>query len=339
VNVSELDFSVTEGKIRFGLAAVKNVGEAAIEAVLAARGDGGAFKDLFDFCSRVDLRKVNKRVLEGLIKCGAFDSTGGRRAQLAASLEKATDLAQSSQRDRAVGQHSLFGGMSASAAPKFAYVETPDWDETTRLKAERESVGFYVSGHPLLKYSRILRRYANADTARLSEMRDQSTARIGGMVSTLKEITTRKGDRMAFVTVEDLLGRVEVVVFSDVYRAQSEIFKGEDPIFLVGKVDVAEEQPKIIVTQVSRLEDAHKLFTGTVHVSADATHLSEVTLKELKAVFGRYKGECPMVLHLKIPGKSETVLSLSRDYAVAPSNELIEEITTLLGSASEIHFA
>ncbi|MFH1017696.1 MAG: DNA polymerase III subunit alpha [Pseudomonadota bacterium] len=339
VNESQLDFSVGDGKIRFGMAAVKNVGEAAIGAILETRDDAGPFRDLFDFCARVDLRKVNKRVVESLVKCGAFDSTGGRRAQLMASLESAMDTAQSSQRDRAVGQASLFGKLLSGAAPAPAYVDAPDWDEGTRLKAERESVGFYVSGHPLLKFSETLRRYANADTARLAEMKDQSTARLGGMVSTLKEITTRKGDRMAFVTLEDLLGRVEAVAFSDVYRAQSEIFKGEDPIFVVGKVDVAEDQPKIIVTQVSRLEDAHKLFSGTVHITLDATAVNEAGLRELKAVFAKYRGACPTILHLKIPGRSETVLSLSRDYAVAPSNELIEEVTHLLGAASEIHFA
>jgi DNA polymerase III subunit alpha len=338
VNVSDLDFSVVEGKIRFGLAGVKNVGEASIHAILDARSASGVFKSLFDFCSRVDLRKVNKRVIESLIKCGAFDSTSVGRSVLTASLEKAMEAAQSTQRDRAVGQTSLFGGGGFST-PEFKFESVPDWDEGTRLKFEKESVGFFISGHPLLRYTDILRRYANADTNRLSELKDQSTARIGGMVSTLKEITTKKGDRMAFVTIEDLVGRVEVVAFSDLYREKSEILKGEEPIFLVGKVDLGEDQPKLIATEVAPLEQAHTLFTGTVHIEVDATHIDESKLKELRSTLTRFKGACPAVLHLKIPGKSETVLALPRNFGVLPSGELIREVTSILGSTTEVHFS
>ncbi|MFH1263610.1 MAG: DNA polymerase III subunit alpha, partial [Pseudomonadota bacterium] len=165
VNESQLDFAVADGKIRFGLAAIKNVGDHSIEAVVAARTEGGRFKDLFDFCQRVDHRHVNKKVLESLIKAGAFDSTGGRRAQMIASMEKAIEGAARTQRDRETGQASLFGSVTPELSPAFAYEDAPEWEEIDRLKAEKESLGFYISGHPLLKFSSVLRQYANSDAA------------------------------------------------------------------------------------------------------------------------------------------------------------------------------
>ncbi|HLG19719.1 MAG TPA: DNA polymerase III subunit alpha, partial [Bdellovibrionota bacterium] len=338
VNESQLDFSVLEGRIRFGLAGVKNVGEGAIEAIINARDSGGPFVDLFDFCRRVDLRRANKRVIESLIKCGALDSTGGRRAEMTATVELAMDAAQQAQRDRAVGQENLFGAGTPKVLPKMSYVRAGEWDELERLRGEKESVGFYVTGHPLLKYTDTLRRYANADTGRLSELRDQSTVRIGGIVGSLKEITTRKGDRMAFATLEDLSGSVELVIFSDLYRQTNAVFKGDAPIFVIGKVDIGEEQAKIIATQAARLEDAAQLFSGTIHIALDASVVPDSKLRDLKELFVRHKGDCSTVLHLRLPGKSETVLALSREFAVAPSDSMLSEINSLLGPTSEILF-
>ncbi len=340
VNESQLDFSVMNGKIRFGLAAVKNVGEGAIEAVLKVRDLDGPSTDLFDFCRRIDLRKANKRVVEALIKCGAFDSTGGAtRAQLYAALETAFEAASQSQKDRQTGQTNLFGGAMPGALPKLKYPEVADWDETERLRFEKESVGFYITGHPLLKFADVLKRYANSDTAGLTALTDQSTARVGGMISSIKEINTRKGDRMAFATLEDLIGSVELVVFSEPFAKHGELLKSEQPIFVTGKLDIGEDQPKILVTEIVPLEEAHKLFTGTVHIAVDATGVGEDKLKELKGLFGRHKGNCLTVLHMKIPGRSETVLTLSRDYAVTPTNEMLKDLTYLLGPTTEIRFA
>ena len=338
VNESQLDFWVTKDKIRFGMAAVKNVGEGAIEAILESRNAEGPFKDLFDLCRRVDLRRVNKRVLEALVKCGALDSTGGRRSQMMASLEAAVEAGQRVQKDRAIGQGSLFGDVDPTPDTMPKYADVPEWDEAERLRAEKESVGFFISGHPLLKYTDILGRYANADTARLMELKDQSTARIGGMVATLKEINTKKGDRMAFATLEDLTGSVELVVFPKIYQSYMDQLKGEEPIFVVGKADIGEEQAKIIVNEITTMDQAHRLFSGTVHVIVDASSVDEKKLGDLKEVIGKYKGNCSAVLHLKIPGKSETVLSLPPSYSISPSNQLFEDLKEVLGNTTEIRF-
>ncbi len=338
VNESRLDFTVIDGRIRFGLAAVKNVGDGAIEAMIESRTKEGPFADLFDFCRRVDLRRVNRRVIESLIKCGAFDSTGGRRAQMIASIDRAMDVASQAQQDRISGQANLFGTLMASPVAATNYTDAEEWDELTRLKAEKESIGIYVTGHPLLKFSETLGRYANADTGRLAELPDQSTARIGGMVTKLKEITTRKGDRMAFVTLEDLTGSVEIIVFADVYRQKSDLFKSEDPIFVVGKLDIGEDQPKVIASDAISLTEAAKLFSGAVHISVDATQVLETKLTDLKSILLRHKGVSPVVLHFRIPGKSETVLTLPRDISLDPSGAFISDVQQLLGGAVEVSF-
>ncbi len=339
VNESHHDFSVIKGKIRFGLGAVKNVGDGAIEVIIAAREKSGPFEDLFDFCERIDLRKVNKRVIESLIKCGAFDSTGGMRAKMMASLEMAMEAAHQAQKDRLVGQENLFGEQSGVVVSKLEYREAPEWEETERLRYEKDSVGFYITGHPLLRYTDVLKRYANSDAGSLKELRDQSTARVGGMISSVKEINTRKGDRMAFATLEDLSGSVELVVFAEPFRLYGELIKGDAPIFVTGKLDIGEDQAKILVSNVAELEKAHELFSGKVHISVDATLLNPTNLQELKELFGRYKGECPTILHFRIPGKSETVIALSRDFFVAPTNEMVQDLNTLLGPQTKIHFA
>jgi DNA polymerase-3 subunit alpha len=189
-----------------------------------------------------------------------------------------------------------------------------------------------------LKFSDILRRYANSDTSGLMQCKDQSTARIGGLIASIKEIATRKGDRMAFATLEDLSGTVELVIFSDVYRLKSELFKSDEPIFIVGKVDVGEDQAKIIVADAVPLSEARRLFKGTVHIHFDATAVNDAALHQLRELLTQYKGECPTVLHFKIPGKSETILSLPKEFAISPSETLVKELGSLFGPATEIQF-
>jgi len=339
INESQLDFHVVNSRIRFGLAAVKNVGDQSILSVIKARNEGGPFADLFDFCRRVDLRQVNKKVIESLVKCGAFDSMGGHRAQIMASLELAVEAATQFQKDRQTGQVSLFGVDAKDVAPIFKYKDVPDWDEALRLRAEKESVGFYITGHPLLKFQQILKQYANADTHALVSLKDQAIARIGGMITSFKEITTRKGDRMAFATLEDLTGSVELVIFSDVFKLKAELFQNEDPIFVIGNADINEDQAKIIVTDAAPLSEASKLFKGVVHISFDTTQIPEKGLYDLKKILEEHSGECITVLHLRIPGRSETVISLAKNYAISPSEAIIKEVTSLLGPSSSVQFS
>lgn len=328
INESDLDFKVIENQIRFGLAAIKNVGEIAIQSVLVAREKNGPFKDLFDLCKRVELRQVNKKVLEGLIKCGALDSMNPKRARWMANLEKILELASKDQKDEKSGQSNLFGG--ASATTKVQLDEVPDWDEAERLRFEKESVGFYISGHPLLKYQSRIDLFGNSRTSELVDKKNQSTVRLGGIISTLKEISTKKGDRMAFATLEDLQGQTEVVIFPEVYRQNIELIKSELPLYIIGKVDVSEEQAKIIAEKVSYLEQAESVFEGKVHIFIEAANMNDEDLKQMKTLLTKYKGNCGVVLHMNIAGKSNTTLSLPRDYVLRPSQDFLTELKTLI---------
>lgn len=327
INQSDLDFRVVDQTIRFGLAAIKNVGEIAIRSVLNARQEGGPFRTLFDLCRRVELRQVNKKVLESLIKCGALDSLNLKRSSAISSLEKVLELASKEQKDEKSGQTSLF---QTKAAPSFQIDDTPEWDEAQRLKNEKESVGFYISGHPLLRYQPWLDLFANSKTSELVEKRNQSQVRVGGIVSTLKEISTKKGDRMAFATLEDLTGQTELVIFPDTYQQSMEIVKSEQPIFVIGKVDVGEEQAKILAEKIAYLEEACNVFEGKVHIHLVADDMQEKDLHRLKDLLGRHKGSCDVVLHMATSGKKQTTLSLPRDYGLTPSAAFMDELKTLM---------
>ena len=220
VNLSHLDFTVVGDNIRFGLAAVKNVGAGAIESILEARNKGGEFKSLIDFCRRVDLRRVNRRVAESLIKCGAFDSLGVARSRLMAFLPEALDIGQQRQKEETENQFSLFA-MAGDTGLTHPDIEPPmveEWRESQKLSYEKEILGFYITGHPLTRYTETLQDLKTVDIQNLSELEDKENVRLAGMVAALKEINSKKGERMAFATIEDLTGSCEVIIFSDIFR-------------------------------------------------------------------------------------------------------------------------
>ena len=217
VNDSIEGFKVVGNKIRFGLAAVKNVGSAAIESIIAAREKDGPFRSLLDFCRRVDLRKVNKKVVESLIKCGAMDSFGAKRSQLMAVADDMTALVQREQKEKAKNQMSMFAAISEKTGTTgddtMVYPDLPDWDQKERLNYEKECLGFYVTGHPLDHYMVILRACTSSTTASAAAETKERAITIGGVVSALRSLTTKKaGKLMAHATLEDVLGTIKVVV-------------------------------------------------------------------------------------------------------------------------------
>ncbi len=334
VNESSRDFSVVEdGIIRFGLAAVKNVGEGAIESIVAARNEAGPFRSLFDFCERVETRKVNKRVIESLIKCGAFDFTGSARAALLAALDRAMEMAASRQRDRQVGQERLFDLLpqeqGCCAEPEIPDVS--EWGERQLLAYEKESLGFYITGHPLAQYEELLGQYANADTASISDVGDNQEVKLGGMVAKLREITTRKGDRMCFATVEDLKGSVEVIIFSDAYSESMQLIKGDRPIFIIGTSDTDGESAKVIARRIISIDDVAKELTKSVHFFLRQPEVTPNHLSQLKSVISRHPGDCPAFVHLVVPDKTETILSLPDDLKLAPTPQLVSAVDKLFG--------
>jgi len=333
INESARDFSVvSDDTIRFGLAAVKNVGDGAIESVVGAREEQGPYTSLYDFCERVDTRRVNKRVMESLIKCGAFDFTGAARAALLAALDRAMEIASSTQRDRQTGQARLFDMIPQGAgAPEPELPDVSEWGERQMLAYEKESLGFYITGHPLAQFEELLNQYATADTVTMAEAADSSEVRFGGVVNKLREITTKRGDRMCFATVEDLKGSVETIVFSDVFAQAQPLIKGDRPIFVIGTADADGENVKVIAKEIMPLEEVPQRLTKSVHFFLSQPEITQNHLAQLKNVISRFPGECPAYVHLVIPDRTETVLSLPEDLKLAPTPQLVQEIDRLFG--------
>ena len=218
VNSSRREFTVDGNDICFGLVAVKGVGDNAIDAIVEAREQGGSFTSLEDFCERVDIKQVNKRAVESLILSGAFDSLQGHRAQHIVNLDNIMRVAQNAQAERDRGQMSLFGAGEEMPTATVTLTDAPKYEPLERLMREKEQLGFYVSGHPLEEYSDIIENYTSASTQTLVEHRIDSEVDVAGMITEVKNITTKKGDPMAVIGLEDLEGAIEVVIFPEAYK-------------------------------------------------------------------------------------------------------------------------
>ncbi|HAG50219.1 MAG TPA: DNA polymerase III subunit alpha [Deltaproteobacteria bacterium] len=327
------------GRIRFGLAAIKNVGIAAIDVILKARDEGGPFASIVDCCSRIDARKVNRRVIESLIKCGAFDSTGAKRAQLMASLDKVMNISQNIQRERANGQISIFNAISGTRGGETAaLIDLPsieEWSEAELLSHEKEALGFYITSHPLTKYVDEIKYLASTDTDEMKERQDEASVSIAGIVTTVKETTTKKGDRMAFVTLEDLKGSVEVIVFSDVYKNAASYLSGDAPILVKGKVDKGEENVKLIASSVALLEQVKKAIVNTVHINikSDTIKAESDFMEGVKKLLTAYPGNSPVYIHLLLSDR-EVVIAAPDDLKVKSSEGFIKDVEALLGNGS-----
>jgi DNA polymerase-3 subunit alpha len=329
VNQSERSFGVVEGGIRFGLAAVKNVGEGAIESILAVRTADGPFRSLHDFCSRVDMRRVNKRVVEGLIKCGAFDSLGARRAQLMEALDAAMEAAAGDQRDRGVGQVSLFASASQPVLePRLP--EVPEWPESRLLAQEKEALGFYITGHPLTDFAGELGRLTTP-SRELGAAAEGSEVRVGGLVTAIKLYQDKKKEQMAFVTLEDLDGQMEVTVFSKLYKSVAPLLVADAAVVIVGKANVTDAGVKILADEVFPIAEARERLVRAVHLRLLTPGLERAALEQAARLVRQHRGGCPVFLHLVIPEHSETVLQAGGGLQVRPSAELVHGLEELLG--------
>ncbi|MGH2349684.1 MAG: DNA polymerase III subunit alpha [bacterium] len=359
VNESEVDFTVTGGAIRFGLAAVKNVGLGAVEAILDTRRDGGPFSSLPDLLERVDARAVNKRVMESLIKAGALDSFGQPRAALLAALDDSLDAAQKVQRARASGQTGLFDLGGAVPQPDAAgSAQVEEFSKAELLAMEKEMLGLYISDHPLRHVQDALAARVNTALHQLLDLPDKSDVVVGGIVTGVKRTTTKSGSAMAFVTVEDLTGSCEVIIFPKAYEQVHFLLKRDSVVVIRGKVDVSEQQAKILADRVSALDDTddapappppripvqarvpQRGATGngdgaraaTLHVRLDTAKFGEAGLHRLKEMLSGRSGDRPVVLHLVTAGR-EVVLT-ANDVRVADTPELHAAIERWLGAGS-----
>jgi DNA polymerase III subunit alpha len=331
VNSSECDFAVVEGKIRFGLNAVKNVGDSAARAIVHARGQGGDFTSLWDFTERVDPQVVNKRSLESLVKCGALDSSGGSRRGMLEALEHALSHGQRAQNDRLSGQSSLFG--EAEAKPENPPIGTEEFEKNELLRLEKETLGLYVSEHPLEAIKAQLRRKTDATLAELERRRDGEIVTVAGIVSALKQLTTKKGEPMVFMRLDDVLGSAEVVVFNSVYAASRELLLADAVLVVKARIDHKEGETKLIALEVTAFEATPE--RKEVRLKLDARRARAGLIRELAAVVKDFPGEAPVVLDLETSEGPRT-FQFGSDYKVKPEPDFFAEVKALLGEAAVV---
>ncbi len=336
VNRSALEFTPEGDSIRTGLIAVKNVGTSAVEAILQARKEDGDFKSLEDFCLRVDTRKVNKRVIENLIKVGAFDWTGQKRAQLFSILDECLNFAARISKDRENGQFSLLDDMSTNRViQKTNYSDMDEWPENILLGFERELLGFFVSRHPLDKYREEIDRFTTVDSADLDNIMDGSEVVVGGVVLNSTVRTTTKGDKMANVILEDLHGTIDVIVFPSQYKNSGDLLKGDMPVIIKGRIDKSEEKVKLIASEIFSIVEAREKFTRSVHLYCPED-FEERQFEEIREVMEKNKGNCKVFLHLLKGKKSETIILVNEKFFVNPREQFIIEMESRLGKGNVV---
>jgi DNA polymerase-3 subunit alpha len=328
------------------MGAIKGVGSAALGAMVNAREEG-PFEDIFDFCSRVDLGKVNKAVIESLVRAGAFDPLtehlGVNRGQIFGVLDRALEMGRSAQRDREVGQTNLFGaltpvppaGADAPSIERAAYDECPPWDERTLLAAEKAAVGFYMSGHPMERHASEAARLTSCNTETIATHGRGDKITVAGMVMDLNERTTRTGKRLAIFALEDLEGRVEVVVYSEKLEQFGSLLKSDDPLFVAGSVRVDDrdeaETRSVILEEALPLGEVRARRTREVHLHLDAAAFGGEAVIALKGALESHPGRCDAFLEVVIPGRSVTTINLPEEYRLAPSDELIAALDGFAG--------
>ena len=337
VNESYARFTIVGEDIRFGLAAVKNVGEGAIRSVIERRESEGKFKSLYQFCEEVDLRLVNKRVIESLIKCGAFDSLKFHRSQLMAIVDKAVAAAQEVQKSREEGQKTFFEDFEAEKGFRADFQSLPslpEWPESRLLSFEKETLGFYVTGHPLAEYESLLGDYATVTSAQLGDFSEGEEVSLGGIISGIKQIVTKRGGKMASFNLEDLEGSTQVVVFpGKTYEESSSLIKADSLIFVKGRVDQREEKAKLVASEIIPLSEVEERLAKAVHIKLMVKGLERQALMDLREALLAHAGDCSVYLHLIGPDKEVTALA-NGEFRVRPNEEMVVRVKKLLGEES-----
>jgi len=345
INESQRDFAISGENIRFGMAAIKNVGFTAIDSIIMVRQDG-KFISFPDFLNRVDLRKVNKRVIESLIKCGAFDSLGYKRAQLIEHYEQAMDEAQRTQKEKQSNQSSFFEQLASSDSSENngnqAYQipdNVPEWDHKKLLSIERETLGFYISGHPLLRFADNLRFVTSANSTNLNTKNDKDTVTVAGVVSALNERPTKRKDIMCYITLEDLQGSINIIFFAELYKKYYTLLHEEEPIVVKGTLDIGgggEETPKIIAQEVTPLSQSLENPYKQVRFMIDTHKVSEEGISSFISSMRKYHGKYESYMHI-LNGKSETIVYLGDEFRLDINDKLKKEADSILGEGATIY--
>ncbi|MBP6914563.1 MAG: DNA polymerase III subunit alpha [Syntrophaceae bacterium] len=340
INESEKDFSISGENIRFGLGAVKNVGDTAINSIIEARKKG-KFTSFMDFLTRIDLRRTNKRVLESLIKCGAFDSLCHKRRQLMHYFEEMIEEAQRQQKELQSAQASFFEQFDAANSPNnagsvYEIPDLPEWEQKELLSMEKEALGFYITSHPLLRYADHLGLVTNANSGNLSTKKDKDSVTIAGVVSSFSERQTKKKEIMCNIILEDLQGSANVIFWADTYSKYYAILHEDEPLVISGIVDMGDESVKIIAQEVTPLHKALEKPYKYVRFIIDANKILPETIKSLKDTIKKYRGHYESYMHI-INGKSETIIYLGDDCRLDINENLRKETDRILGEGATIY--
>ena len=334
VNKSMKDFTIAKDHLIFGLGAIKNVGSGAIDSIIETRKEKEQFLSLRDFCESVDLRLVNKRVVESLIKSGACDSLNQNRAAMIEDLPSAIEIGQAKQRDKQLGQSSMFEVFEEGEQDLESSNSIKDWSDHERLKYEKETIGFYVSGHPLKHFANEMAWFTDASSASIIENSTGNEVSLAGIPGKVLPKITRKGDKMAIVTLEDLSGSVEVILWPEIYATTENILSDDDPILVKGSVDSDGNQPKVIAKEICLLKEAKDHWKGKVHIHFRTPGLEKETLIAIKKIFKNYKGNNKIFLDFLFPDNKIRRLSVGEKIKIEPCDEIIQEIEALLGEDS-----
>ena len=341
VNTCASQFMVDGARVRFGLKAVKGVGEAAVEAILKARNEGGVFRSLFDFCGRVDQRAVNRSTIEALIKCGAFDGCGALRAALMMAVDGAVQGGQQQARDRLKGQLNFFDAGAGASAHEPAYPNVPPWSRQELLAAEKDTLGFYVTSHPLADYAvevRTLNHPRGLSLGKVEQFGQDSVVGLAGMVSSVREIITKNGksagQKMAILAIEDLAGHGEAVLFAEDYKKFGALVREGAMVYLRGTLDKTRQKPNVKVNEVLPLEQAGEAVAAGVILRVPVTHLEDPErMASFLALVREHPGRCPLTLHVQ--GAADLckyfVMETGRSWGVTPDRAFLKAAVRLLG--------
>mgnify|MGYP001273001934 FL=1 len=336
VNESEFRFTVEGGGIRFGLAAVKGIGQAAVEELVAARKKAGGFRSPFDLFRGHDAKVLNRKAVESLIKAGAFDSLGWKRSQCFHMLDRMIEFGHEAQRAREARQASLFG--SGAVDPPDLSQEVRDmreWDESHVLSYEMDALGLYITGHPLARYKDRVRKLVSHLVGELDPDKDfDKDVRLAGIVASIKPLKTRKDERMATFVLEDLTGKIEVVAFPESFAKSGPYLREGQLVWIKGKFMGEEDNRRVSLAQALPLVEAFEKQAKRVVVRIFLPGLEDAVIAELKTVLDGYEGKCPVQFELVTPRSFRVVAQSAEVQKVTPSEELIRKIESLLGESS-----
>lgn len=324
INQSDYFFNVTgENELMYGLGAIKGVGEGAIENLVTERKANGPYKHLFDFCQRVDLRKVNRRVLEALIKAGCFDKLGQHRATLVASLNKALQQAEQEQKNAAFGQHDLLSFGTEECEPEFIVVEK--WDDNTQLNGEKDTLGFYLTGHPIDQFRNELTHFTTATVNQLNPV-EHNNITAAGMISGLRTRQTKRGDRLAIFTLDDGTGQIDVVCFSEPFNKYRELLTEDSIIVLTGEISMDDfsSRPRIMCREVLTIDEARQQYAKHLQINIDSSKAFD--MEKLQSTLKQHSGgQCPVIIKYRT-NNAQADIKLGNKWYINPSNELISKI-------------